>query len=56
MSQTPRAVEWTVGIYNNEFELVKPLMYVKGTYEKAEEVCELLQHHHPKKIIMFDRV
>lgn len=47
-------MQWVVSIYNNNFDVVKPIRYVVGTYEKAEKVCEILQHKNPKKIIMFD--
>ena len=46
---------WVVGLYDNNFNMIKPLRYIVGTYERAEEVCEVLSHHNPRKIIMFDR-
>ena len=45
---------WIVSIYNDNFDVIKPLRFVVGSFEKAEKTCQILQHHHPKKNIMFD--
>ena len=49
-----KKTKWVIGIYNKQFEFIKPLKTIVGTYEQADKACEVLQTRHSKLIIMFD--
>ena len=52
--KTEEILQWTVGIYDKNYNMIKPIKLVVGTFGRACKVCEVLQVKHNNPNIMFE--